>query len=84
MTSLEMAGLIVTVCSLDKLRLARLDASTAAPAWPATAAGGAAGSSSEAVPVAPAPERATAASVLVLPDAEAQRLGRMVRAASSQ
>ena len=37
MTALDMTGLSVTLCKVDQLRLARLDAPVGAPAWPAVA-----------------------------------------------
>ncbi len=37
LTSLEMAGVSISVMEVDDARLARLDAPTAAPAWPAAA-----------------------------------------------
>lgn len=40
MTSLNMHGLMLTLCAVDAPRLARLDAPTQAPAWPKAPAGG--------------------------------------------
>uniref|UniRef100_A0A061S670 Dihydroxyacetone kinase n=1 Tax=Tetraselmis sp. GSL018 TaxID=582737 RepID=A0A061S670_9CHLO len=82
MTSLEMAGVTVTVLSIDSLRLARLDAPTTAPAWPRVALEpGLSSAVSPTVPVAPAPSAAEKPPVMVLPESEGEAIRRKVEAA---
>mmetsp|Transcript_40562 Transcript_40562/g.114884 ORF Transcript_40562/g.114884 Transcript_40562/m.114884 type:complete len:583 (+) Transcript_40562:229-1977(+) len=80
MTSLEMAGVIITVVALDNLRAARIDAPTLAPAWPAAAALEPVGhlQSATVAAVVPPPEQEAHTSVLVLSEAEAKVLSTVV------
>ena len=55
MTSLEMAGVMLTVCAVDDLRLSRVDAPTEAPAWPRMPANFATPHSSRTIAPTPAP-----------------------------
>lgn len=82
MTSLEMAGIIISVMSLDPLRTARIDAPCMAPAWPAVgsvpASLGLLGTVGVTVPVPSDYDKATDAAVLVMSEEEASALSRAV------